>query len=73
MAASGAPSIVSRSMISMVLAPLGIPAEAIIVILLAIDPIVDPVITLVSTYPNYAVTAIIASEGASAAANSDIA
>jgi proton glutamate symport protein len=60
MAASGAPSIVSRSMISMVLAPLGIPAEAIIVILLAIDPIVDPVITLVSTYPNYAVTAIIA-------------
>ncbi len=73
MAASGAPSIVSRSMISMVLAPLGIPAEAIIVILLAIDPIVDPIITLVSTYPNYAVTAIIASEGASAAANSDIA
>lgn len=62
MAATGAPSIVSRSMIGMVLAPLGIPAEAIIVILLAIDPIVDPIITLVSTYPNYAVTAIIASE-----------
>jgi proton glutamate symport protein len=67
MAASGAPSIVSRSMISMVLAPLGIPAEAIIVILLAIDPVVDPVITLVSTYPNYAVTAIIAGDAKRAA------
>jgi proton glutamate symport protein len=73
MAASGAPSIVSRSMISMVLAPLGIPAGAIIVILLAIDPIVDPVITLVSTYPNYAVTAIIAGDMDRAAANSEIA
>ncbi len=62
MAASGAPSIVSRSMICMVLAPLGIPTEAIIVILFAIDPIVDPIITLVSTYPNYAITAMIASD-----------
>ncbi len=62
MAASGAPSLVSRTMISMVLLPLGIPAEAIIVILLAIDPIVDPILTLISTYPNYALTAIIANE-----------
>jgi len=69
MAASGAPSIVSRSMISMVLAPLGIPAEAIIVILLAIDPITDPVITLVNTYPNYATTAIITYEGGGITAN----
>ncbi len=60
MAASGAPSIVSRSMISMVLLPLGIPPEAIIVILLTIDPIVDPIITLINTYPNYAATAMIA-------------
>ena len=59
MAASGAPSIVSRGMIGMVLAPLGIPDSAIIVILLTIDPLVDPVITLISTYPNYAVAAII--------------
>jgi proton glutamate symport protein len=60
MAASGAPSIISRSMISMVLLPLGIPPEAIIVILLTIDPIVDPIITLINTYPNYAATAMIA-------------
>lgn len=59
MAASGAPSIVSRGMITIVLAPLGIPAGAIIVILLAIDPIVDPFITLISTYPNYAIAAVI--------------
>jgi proton glutamate symport protein len=71
MAASGAPSIVSRSMISMVLAPLGIPAEAIIVVLLTIDPIVDPVITLISTYPNYAVTAVIANERTGIAADPD--
>ncbi len=62
MAASGAPSLVSRTMISMVLLPLGIPAEAIIVILLAIDPVLDPILTLMSTYPNYALTAIIANE-----------
>jgi len=60
MAASGAPSIVSRTMISMVLIPLNIPPEAIIVILLTIDPIVDPIITLINTYPNYAATAMIA-------------
>ena len=65
MAASGAPSIVSRGMIAMVLVPLGIPAEAIIVILLAIDPLIDPVITLISTYPNYAAAAIIAGNPAS--------
>lgn len=59
MAVSGAPSIVSRGMISMVLAPLGIPDGAIIAILLTIDPIIDPVITLVSTYPNYAASAVI--------------
>lgn len=63
MAASGAPSVVSRSMISMVLVPLGIPAEAIIVILLTIDPVVDPIITVINTFPNYAITAIIASDG----------
>jgi len=60
MAASGAPGIVSRSMIAMVLSPLGIPAGAIIVVLLTIDPIIDPIITLVNTYPNFAVATIFA-------------
>ena len=65
MAASGAPSFVSRTMISMVLLPLGIPAQAVIVILLAIDPLIDPIITLISTYPNYALAAIIANDRSS--------
>ncbi|MFH1913257.1 MAG: cation:dicarboxylase symporter family transporter [Pseudomonadota bacterium] len=59
MAASGAPSIISRTMISLVLLPLGVPSEAIIIILLTVDPITDPIITLVSTYPNYAVAAML--------------
>jgi proton glutamate symport protein len=59
MAASGAPSIISRTMISLVLAPLGVPSEAIIIILLTVDPITDPIITLVSTYPNYTVAAML--------------
>lgn len=69
MAASGAPSIISRTMIALVLNPLGIPSEAIIVIMLAIDPIVDPVITLVSTYPNYAVAAALSKTDADSTGN----
>ena len=63
MAASGAPSLISRTMISIVLLPLDIPSGAIIILLLAIDPIIDPIITLISTYPNYALTAMIANDG----------
>ncbi len=59
MAASGAPSIISRTMIALVLSPLGVPSEAIIVILLTVDPVTDPIITLVSTYPNYTVAAML--------------
>lgn len=62
MAASGAPSIISRTMISLVLLPLGVPSEAIIIILLTVDPITDPIITLVSTYPNYAVAAMLSAK-----------
>lgn len=59
MAASGAPGIIARTMIAMVLTPLGIPAQAIIVMLIAIDPIIDPLTTLINVYPNCAVTAIV--------------
>lgn len=64
MAASGAPSIISRTMIALVLSPLGVPSEAIIIILLTVDPVTDPVITLVSTYPNYAVAAMLSEKSA---------
>lgn len=59
MAASGVPSIISRTMIALVLSPLGVPSEAIIIILLTVDPVTDPIITLVSTYPNYTVAAML--------------
>jgi proton glutamate symport protein len=59
MAASGAPGLVASSMISMILAPLGLPAQAIIVMLIAIDPLIDPFATLANVYPNCAATAII--------------
>lgn len=62
MAASGASGIVARTMISMVLTPLGIPAQAIIVMLITIDPIIDPIITLINIYPNCAATAVISSD-----------
>jgi proton glutamate symport protein len=52
MATSGTPGIVSRTMIALVLGPLGIPSSAIIVILIALDPILDPIITLINVYPN---------------------
>lgn len=60
MASSGTPSIISRGMVAMVLLPLEIPSGAIIALLIAIDPVIDPIITLVSTYPNYAASAMLA-------------
>jgi len=62
MATSGAPGIVARTMIGLVLTPLGIPSGAIIVILLAIDPVIDPVLTLLNVYPNCASATLIAKE-----------
>lgn len=63
MAASGAPGIIARTMIAMVLTPLGIPSQAIIVMLIAIDPIIDPLTTLINVYPNCAAAAIVSSGG----------
>jgi proton glutamate symport protein len=60
MAASGAPGIVARTMIAMVLTPLGIPSQAIIIMLITIDPMIDPITTLINIYPNCAATAVIA-------------
>ncbi len=62
MATSGAPGLIARTMIGMVLTPLGVPAAAIIALLLAIDPVIDPITTVVNVYPNLGAAAIIASE-----------
>lgn len=63
MAASGAPGIIARTMIAMVLTPLGIPAQAIVIMLIAIDPIIDPLTTLINVIPNCAAAAIVSSGG----------
>lgn len=57
-ASSGAPGVVGRSMIAIVLDPLIIPSHSIIVMLTMIDPIIDPFTTLINVYPNCAVSAI---------------
>lgn len=63
MATSGAPGIIARTMIAMVLTPLGIPAQAIIIMLIAIDPIIDPFTTLINVYPNCAAAVVVSSGG----------
>jgi proton glutamate symport protein len=59
-ATAGASGIVTISVISIALTPLNLPVEAILVILMAIDPIIDPFRTLYLVYGNMAATAMIA-------------
>lgn len=63
MAASGAPGVIARTMVAMVLTPLGIPSQAIIVMLIAIDPVIDPLTTLINVYPNCAAAAVVSGNG----------
>ncbi|QRM55922.1 dicarboxylate/amino acid:cation symporter [Sinorhizobium sp. BG8] len=58
-AAAGAPGIAGLSMISLILVPLGLPVEVAIILLAAIDPIVDPILTVVNLQANSATTALI--------------
>lgn len=59
-ASSGAPGIAALSMITIILVPLGLPVEVAIILLVAIDPIVDPVLTVVNVQANAAATALLA-------------
>jgi proton glutamate symport protein len=59
-AGAGAPGIVSIAMVSIVLIPLGLPAQAITILLLAINPIIDPIVTLANIYTNVTLSAVIA-------------
>lgn len=49
-AGAGAPVLVSVSMFALVLAPLGLPSETAIVLLLAVIPIIDPVLTMLNVH-----------------------
>jgi proton glutamate symport protein len=47
-------------MVSIVLLPLGLPAQAIIILLIAIYPIIDPITTVANVQTNLAIGAVIA-------------
>ncbi|MBF0424427.1 MAG: cation:dicarboxylase symporter family transporter [Magnetococcales bacterium] len=60
MATAGSSSgIVSLSMLEMVLTPLGLPAEAVLVLFFAVDSLVDPARTVGTVYASCAATALI--------------
>jgi proton glutamate symport protein len=59
MAATGAPGIAALSCMSLILVPLGLPVEVAIILLAAVDPIIDPAVTVVSVQANSASAAIL--------------
>jgi proton glutamate symport protein len=50
--------VINVSMISIALNPLNLPVEVVLVIFIAIDPIIDPFVTLLQVYTNAAATAV---------------
>ena len=60
LAAAGAPGVAALSMMSLILIPLGLPVEVAIILLVAIDPIIDPVLTVVNVQANAATTILLA-------------
>ncbi len=58
-ASAGAPGVVSATMIGLILTPLGLPLEIAVVILLAIDPVTDPILTFINVQSNCAACAVI--------------
>ncbi len=60
MASSGATGIVTLATLSIVLQPLGLPLEAVLVLLIAIDPMMDPLRTLCNVHTGIVATAMIA-------------
>jgi proton glutamate symport protein len=59
-ATAGASGIITLSVISIVLNMLSLPVEAVLIILMAIDPIIDPLRTFQLVYMNMAAAALIA-------------
>lgn len=59
MATSGATGVLTLSMMLLVLEPLGLPFDAVLVLFIAIDPIVDPPRTLIIVYSACASSALI--------------
>ena len=62
MATSGVTGILTLTMLGIVLDPLGLPLEAVLVLFIAIDPLIDPMRTLGIVHTAMAVTTVIAEE-----------
>jgi Na+/H+-dicarboxylate symporter len=60
MGATGVPGAGALSMLALILGPLGLPAQTAIILLIAIDPIIDPVLTVTTVYGNCAATVLAA-------------
>ncbi len=60
LASAGAPGAATIGMLSLVFNPLGLPVDAAIALMLAVDPLIDPIITLVNVHTNCTCTALIA-------------
>jgi proton glutamate symport protein len=58
-ATAGSSGILTLSMISIVLAPLGLPVETILIVMIAVDTVIDPMRTFLIVYLNLAATALI--------------
>ncbi len=54
-ARAGAPGVASMALMGTLLAPFGVPVEVAIVMLIALEPVVDPIMTLVNVYGNITV------------------
>lgn len=59
-AMAGTPGVASLSLLAALLSPLGVPAELAVVLLVAIDPILDPVVTLMNVQGNITAATIAA-------------
>jgi len=58
-AGAGSPGMVSISMISLVAAPLHLPFSAGVILLMAVNPVIDPAVTVASVHANCAATVFI--------------
>lgn len=61
-AATGAPGAGALAMIALILEPLGLPVATAVVFLTAVDPILDPIITLTTVHANCTAAAMVAKD-----------
>lgn len=58
-ATAGSSGILTLAMIGIVLTPLGLPVEAVLIVLIAVDAVIDPMRTFLIVYVNIAATALV--------------